>query len=180
VDNGNYSAKCKEFFQKMTKVKMIHFFHIGFLSLLINMGFGKKEYHWEHYPDGGLKAQGWEEHGFREGYWKFYFPNGKLKEMGHFQMGKKSGYWYFYDQHGRLDSEGHYIKGKKAQWWVFYDEKERINHKCPFNKGIKNGYCLKYKGGKLESVVKYHNGTSLKQWHDLQSFKEDNDLSELR
>ncbi len=159
---------------------MIRFLYIGLFFLFVNMGVGEREYHREYYPNGRLKAQGWEEHGLKQGYWKFYFPNGKSKEMGHFHNGKKSGYWYFNNQYGRLDKEGHYTNGKKSQWWIFYDEKERVDHKCQFHNGIKNGYYLKYKNGGLGSVIKFHNGTPLKEWHDLKSFKEDNDLSDLK
>lgn len=132
-----------------------------------------------YYENGMLQSEGWLLNGANTGYWKFYHPNGTVAEQGHFQNNQREKYWYFYDQQELPLREGHYHNGKMMNWWLFYDDKGKINHKCQLREGIKNGYCLKYRDQKLTSAEKYKNGRKIKEWHDFNSFKRENSLSDL-
>ncbi|MCK0192723.1 hypothetical protein [Arenibacter sp. F20364] len=160
-------------------MKQLLFIVLLSFSLNANHSDGRN-YLREYYPNGALKAQGWEEKGLREGFWQFFHTNARLMEEGHYKKGIKSGYWYFYTPNGNLEKEGHYSNGDMTMWWLFYDVNGKIDHKCQLRKGIKDGYCLKYKDGKLISVVKYYKGQRIKEWQDFKSFKKENKLSDLR
>ncbi|EZH71646.1 hypothetical protein ATO12_06710 [Aquimarina atlantica] len=53
-----------------------------------------KEYHYEYYPNGVLKAEGWKSGEYKVDFWHFYHPNGKVSKEGHFRNNKKNVYWY--------------------------------------------------------------------------------------
>lgn len=113
-------------------------------------------------------------------YYKEYYQSGTLKSKGWKDQGQKTGYWFFYHKNGLLEKEGHFLKGKMTNWWIFYNSNGLINHKCQLNNGKKNGYCLKYHQEKLSSAVKYSNGNKVKEWFDVNSFKKENKLSDLK
>ncbi|MEX0273901.1 MAG: toxin-antitoxin system YwqK family antitoxin [Flavobacteriaceae bacterium] len=152
------------------------YFIIVFLILVT----GNKKFYKNYYKNGQLKEAGWIKDSLKTGYWKYYYPNTNLKEQGPYKKGNREGYWFFYRQDGRIKMEGHMKDGQKANWWLFYDLKGHINHKCQLTNGIKNGYCLKYRTQKLVSAEKYENGTKVDEWVSLESFKRENNLSDLR
>ena len=134
----------------------------------------EKNYKRDYFASGVLKSEGWAESGRRTGYWKFYHPNGQLAARGAFEQNRKSGYWYFFGPEGNLEREGHYRGGKASDWWIEYDAAGNPKHKCQLRSGEKNGYCLMYREGELQSASQYRAGVFVKSWDDLASFKRDN------
>ncbi len=63
---------------------------------------------------------------------------------------------------------------------LFYDKKGFLNHKCQLKNNQKNGYCLVYKKNKLVKASKFKEGIKIKEWKDFASFKEENNLNDLR
>ena len=99
----------------------------------------------------------------------------KLKEHE-----KEINYWHYFSRTGKKEKEGHFKNGKKINWWLFYDSEEHINHKCQLKNNKKNGYCLMYRKQKLISAVKFSEGKKIKEWTDLNAFKKENKLSDLK
>lgn len=160
------------------KLKIILTFFLSYAFLSIDAE--SKRYVRNHYLNGILKSEGWEEEHKKEGFWRFYNYSKKLSAKGHFKDDKKNGYWYFYSKEGILIKEGHYFNDKKTNWWLFYDTKGQIDHKCQLNNGIKDGYCLQYKDQELISALKYKDGTKIKEWTDFKTFRKENNLLHLK
>ncbi len=162
----------------MKKAKMKWLF-IPILTCFSLFSFGQKEYQKEYYENGILKEEGWVLNDQKTGYWKFYYSNGNIKEEGHFKFGEKEKYWYSYNKDQSIKHEGHFTKGQKAKWWIYYQD-GIVNHKCQYHQNQKNGYCLIYEQGELVKASKFKGGKKVKEWTDLESFKKDNKLSDLR
>ena len=140
----------------------------------------QKKYIKNYYKNGILKEEGWYKNNLKNGYWKYYYKNGNIEKEGHFKDNLEVKYWYFYRKDSEREKEGHFNDGKKNYWWLFYDVRGNINHKCQLKNNQKNGYCFIYKNKKLIKASKFKNGKKLKEWNDLSSFKEDNNLNDLR
>ncbi|MBL4662736.1 MAG: hypothetical protein JKY22_04075 [Flavobacteriaceae bacterium] len=134
----------------------------------------KKMYSKEYYHNGQIKAEGWEMGNMKMGYWKFYHINGKLVSEGHFKKNKKNKYWHFYNEKGELTKEGHYLIGSAENWWIFYDIANATTSKFQYKNNKKNGFCLRYKKGKLIKTEKYTNNIKVGEWTSYISFKRDN------
>ncbi|WP_243456856.1 toxin-antitoxin system YwqK family antitoxin [Polaribacter batillariae] len=155
------------------------------ITLLLTIAFStnilaQKKYHKEYYKNGQLKQEGWLLNGTKVDYWKYYYKNGSLKKEGRFKNNFEVKYWYFYRPNSNVEKEGHFKKGKKYNWWLFYDEKGNINHKCQLKNNQKNGYCLIYNNKKLVKASKFKDGKKIKEWTDFSSFKDENNLNDLR
>ncbi|MFS4417567.1 toxin-antitoxin system YwqK family antitoxin [Maribacter sp. 2307ULW6-5] len=153
---------------------------LGMLALVCLFSWDKEEYVKEHYPNGTLRSQGWQNTTGKTGYWKYYHPNGEMASQGHYKNDQRDQYWYFYDQNGTLAQEGHFKRGQKVKWWLFYDGHGQLMHKCQLSNGIKNGYCLKYANNKLIAAQKYSKGKKIKEWFSLSAFKKENSITDLR
>ena len=70
--------------------------------------------------------------------------------------------------------------GKQNNWWLFYDKDGFVNHKCQLKNNQKNGYCLLYQKNKLVKAYKFKKGKKIKEWNDFSSFKQENNLNDLR
>jgi antitoxin component YwqK of YwqJK toxin-antitoxin module len=159
---------------------MKNFILFSFLILMSFSAFSQKKYKKEFYKNGQIKEEGWILNGKKTAYWKFYYKNGNLQKEGAFKHNLEDKYWYFYSGNSSKKKEGHYKNGTKNNWWLFYDSNGNINHKCQLKNNQKNGYCLLYKEQKLVKASKYKNGKKLKEWTDFLSFKDENNLNELR
>ena len=106
--------------------------------------------------------------------------NGNLQKEGRYKNNKETKYWYFYRADKSKEKEGHFLNGKQDKWWLYYDDMGHINHKCQLKNNEKNGYCLIYDQEKIVKASKYKDGKKIKEWKDLESFKKDNKLSDLR
>ena len=144
------------------------------------IGYGQKNYQKNYFNTGILKSEGWIKNGEKTNYWKFYYENRSLKKEGHYANDNETKYWYFYHLNGIKKTEGHYSEGKKYKWWIYYDTKEEISHKCQFKNNLKDGYCLIYKDGKLVSAQKYKEDKLIKEWTDMETFKKENNLIDLK
>jgi len=113
-------------------------------------------------------------------YHKAYYKNGKLKEKGWIVNQNKTGYWFFYYKNGQLQSEGHFEENLKNKWWIFYNQSGQVTHKCQLKDNIKNGYCLMYSNNKIKSAQKYKDGKKTKEWFNFNSFKAENNISNLQ
>jgi antitoxin component YwqK of YwqJK toxin-antitoxin module len=156
---------------------------VGFLSCFLwaTVAFSQKKYQKNYDQNNQLMAEGWVENSKKTGYWKFYYAhNGVLKKEGRFNQSKPIKYWYFYRENSTKEKEGHFIAGKKSNWWLFYDHAGKLYYKCQLKNDQKNGFCLQYNDGKLIQVEKYKEGIKINEWTDAQSFKRENNLSDLR
>lgn len=154
------------------------FFVFTFLlcSFCIN---AQKKYHKSYYKNGQLKEEGWIVDSKKNGYWKFYFSNGVIQKEGHFLNNLKTKYWYFYRKNSTKEKEGHFKNDKKNSWWLFYTKNGEVNHKCQLKNNHKNGFCFRYHLKELISAEKYKKGKKIKEWTDLKTFKEENNLFDL-
>lgn len=134
----------------------------------------EKEYFYEHYTTGTLKAEGWKAGTYKEGFWHFYYPNGVISHEGHYNKNKKTGYWYYYSKDKKIVKEGHYKNNSATDWWVFKDLKTNITRKYEFKNNKKNGFCLSYKNNILFKAERYLNNIKTGEWTDVISFKRDN------
>lgn len=150
------------------------------LLLCVSITFSQKKYQKSYFNNGIIKEEGWTVDSLKNGYWIYYHSNGTAKEKGHFVNGEKDGYWYSFFKTGIKESEGHFISGGKNKWWIFYDKKGNIIHKCQMKHNLKNGYCLLYKDNKLIKASKFVENKKLKEWKDFSSFKQENNLSDLK
>lgn len=153
------------------------FLFLFFISFIV---FPQKTYQKKYFSNGSLKEEGWLEDSIKTNYWKYYYRNGQLKKEGNYKENLSIKYWYFYRQNGTLEKEGHFIRGKKSKWWLFYDIKGYVNHKCQLKNNQRNGYCLRYNRQKLVKAEKYQKDKKIKEWTDLESFKKENSLFDLR
>ncbi|WP_228454922.1 toxin-antitoxin system YwqK family antitoxin [Polaribacter haliotis] len=142
--------------------------------------FAQKKYYKEYYKNGQLKQEGWLLNDIKVDYWKYYYKNGSLQKEGSFKNNFEIKYWYFYRQNSSIKQEGHFKEGKKNNWWLFYDKEGNVDHKCQLKNNKKNGYCLMYNKKKLIKASKFKNGNKLKEWTDFSSFKDENNLNDLR
>ena len=78
------------------------------------------------------------------------------------------------------EKEGHFVNGIQSKWWIFYSKKGNTYQKCQIKNNKKNGYCLLYKKHKLTKAVKFKEGVKLKEWNNLSSFAEENNLNDLK
>ncbi len=148
-------------------------------SLSGNQLFSQKEYHYEYYPNGMVKAEGWKLGEIRVDFWHFYHLNGKVSHEGHFNNNKKNGYWYYYSDKSTLLKEGHFINDKAEKWWIIYDIAAGITRKYQYQNNKKEGYCLLYRNNKLFKAERYINDMKTGEWTDVFSFKRDNPNASL-
>ncbi|MGC1514251.1 MAG: hypothetical protein WA810_01630 [Maribacter sp.] len=130
--------------------------------------------------NGDLRSEGWMRFHVKTGYWKFYHENGKVAEQGTFAYDKKEQYWFFFDEHRIRIKEGHFKNDQQVGWWLFYDKKGSVDHKCQLTDGVKDGFCLKYRQGKLVSAEKYAHGKKIDEWENFGDFTKENHVSELK
>ncbi|WP_235869082.1 toxin-antitoxin system YwqK family antitoxin [Polaribacter aquimarinus] len=142
--------------------------------------YSQKKYYKEFYKNGQIKEEGWLLNENKTEYWKFYYQNGNIKKEGHFKNNLEIKYWYFYRRNSGIEKEGHFKEGRKSNWWLFYDNKGVVNHKCQLKNNKKNGYCLIYNNSKLIKASKFKHGKKIKEWTDFSSFKDENNLNDLR
>ena len=155
------------------------FVFILFFSLT-SIASAQKKYSRNYYNNGSLKEEGWLSNTKKVDFWKFYYKNGVLKKQGHFKDNFPVKYWYFYRKNSSKEKEGHFIKGKQNKWWLYYDKKGTINHKCQLKNDKKHGYCLVYKKKELIKAVRFKDGKKVNEWTDFSSFKEENNLTDLK
>ena len=55
----------------------------------------EKQYHYEYYPNGVLKSEGWVIGKTKVDFWYFYHDNGKVSHEGHFVNNKRDGFGTF-------------------------------------------------------------------------------------
>ena len=132
------------------------------------------------YNNGQVQEEGWLKNNKKNSFWKYFYRNGDLKKEGHFKNNLETKYWYFYRPNKLLEREGHFIKGAKTNWWLYYDKAGNLAHKCQLKNNQKNGYCLLYKMKQIVKASKYKNGKKIKEWTDFSSFKDENNLNDLR
>ncbi|MCK8521115.1 hypothetical protein M0D21_06035 [Aquimarina sp. D1M17] len=149
------------------------------LMLWGQTAFSQKEYHYEYYSDGTLKAEGWKEGETKVDFWHFYYPNGRVSHEGHFRKNQKTGYWYYYSKESKLLKEGHFVNDKAEKWWIIYDIANGITRKYQYQNNKKEGYCLLYKNNKLFKAERYINDVKTGEWTDVFSFKRDNPNASL-
>ncbi len=162
--------------KKTPSKSVLLFFFCCFSSISI----AQKNYVKEYYSNGAIKEEGWILNNYKTNYWKFYYKNGTLKKEGHFKKNLPTKYWYFYRKDASKEKEGHFVNGKQNQWWLYYDNEGNINHKCQLKDNKKNGYCLVYRKRKLIKAVKFENGKKVNEWTDFSSFRNENDLDDLK
>ncbi|WP_246034730.1 toxin-antitoxin system YwqK family antitoxin [Polaribacter aestuariivivens] len=177
--------KNKNFNNIKRKRKILHLFYSKAIIVIIlffcsTNVFSQKKYEKEFYKNGQIKQEGWVLNENKVDYWKFYYENGSLQKEGHYKNNLEIKYWYFYRPNSIVEKEGHFKNGVKLNWWLFYDKKGIINHKCQLKNNQKNGYCLMYSNKKLVKASKYKKGVKIKEWTDFSSFKEENNLNDLR
>lgn len=141
---------------------------------------GQKIYHKSFYENGTLKKEGWLENNQKTDYWIFYYKNGNIKKEGRFKSNLPIKYWFFYRENSSKEKEGHFVNGIQSKWWIFYSKKGNTYQKCQIKNNKKNGYCLLYKKHKLTKAVKFKEGVKLKEWNNLSSFAEENNLNDLK
>ncbi len=151
-----------------------------FFCLWTCVAFSQKNYVKVYDDDGNLREEGWMKDQQKEGYWYFYYANTRVHKKGHYKNNLPTNYWYIYREDGGLEKEGHYENGKKNKWWLYYDLKGNISHKCQLKDNLKNGYCLMYSDNKLVKASKFINNKKIKEWDDFSSFKEENNLNDLK
>lgn len=147
----------------------ILFIYISVLFLAPN-----KSYTRQYTASGALQAEGWLCQNKKTDFWKWYHNNGSLASEGHYKEDRKSGYWYFYDPNGNLIKEGHYQNGQAYNWWIFYDLVRQEKRKVQFQNNQKNGFCLVYKGNRLQRVEKFVANKKAGSWSSVRDFKRDN------
>jgi len=137
-------------------------------------GHNEKMYAKQYYPNGQLKAEGWQFMNTKTDYWIFYHPNGSVASKGHFNDNRRDGYWYFYAESGELEREGHFIQGSSENWWIFYEIGTQNKTKFQYKNNQKNGFCLRYNKNKLIKAEKYEADNKVGEWTSVRSFKRDN------
>lgn len=150
---------------------------LAFLLIMLNSWGSldiEKMYSKEYDKNGTLTAEGWVKDDIKINYWFYYHSNGEIASEGHYENNRKSGYWHFYNTKGKVVKEGHYNKGIAENWWIFYDLATNTKQKIQYQNNQKNGFCLVYKGSKLQKVEKYVNDIYKGSWTDIRSFKRDN------
>lgn len=153
---------------------------IAFFLLISSALFCQKKYVKNYFNNGILKEEGWLTNNQKTDFWKFYHKNGNLKKEGHFKNNLETKYWYFYTRNFVSEKEGHFTNGQKNNWWLFYDAAGNVNHKCQLKNNEKNGYCLLYRKKKIIKASKYKDGKKINEWTDFSSFKNENNLKDLR
>ena len=77
----------------------------------------------EHYPNGNLKTEGWNnKEGKRDGVWYSYFESGLKWSVQSYKDGLKDGESIVYYPNGKKHYEGFYTNDKKSGHWKFYNE----------------------------------------------------------
>lgn len=153
---------------------------IPIFIFLVKPLYAQQTYHKSYDKNGRIENEGWIKHNQKTAYWKFYYENGNLKKEGHFLDGLETKYWYFYRQDSSIEKEGHFELGKQNDWWVFYNNSGKLLFKCQFKNDVENGYRLCYKNEELQKIEQYKNGQKIKEWADLESFKKENKISDLK
>ena len=59
----------------------------------------------DHFPDGSVKASGFELDGKLHGHWEWFRIDGSLMRSGEFDLGHQVGLWRTWDRTGRLVKE---------------------------------------------------------------------------
>ena len=153
---------------------------IPFFIFIVMPLYAQQTYHKSYYDNGKIEKEGWIKDNQKTAYWKFYYKNGNLSKEGHFSGGLETKYWYFYRQDSSKEKEGHFENGQQIDWWLFYNNYGTLNFKCQFKNDLEHGYRLCYKGEELQKIEQYKNGQKIKEWTDIESFKKDNKLSDLK
>ena len=79
--------------------------------------------YFEHYANGNLKTEGWNnKDGKRDGVWYSYFENGLKWSEQSYKNGLKDGHSVVYHPNGKIYYEGTYKADEKVGTWRFYTE----------------------------------------------------------
>ena len=95
-----------------------------------------------YYPNGNIRAIGFNKNNRRQGKWRYMYDNGNILALKYFKNGYCYGKWitYYKSPKNQIFIKGRYSKNAKKGVWKEYYPNGVLKKKYEYNKGIKAVY----------------------------------------